>query len=73
MTLFNGWGFSTAKMMTDRSGIGLTSQRVRNRLVQQLREMGISSDAVLNVISSIWHTELKPKQRLWLRGIVDIA
>jgi protein-L-isoaspartate(D-aspartate) O-methyltransferase len=39
-------------MMTDRSGIGLTSQRVRNRLVQQLREMGISSDAVLNVISS---------------------
>ncbi len=50
--MFNGWGFSTAKMMTDRSGIGLTSQRVRNRLVQQLREMGISSDAVLNVISS---------------------
>ena len=39
-------------MMTDRSGIGLTSQRVRDRLVAQLREMGITSDAVLGIIST---------------------
>ena len=39
-------------MMTDRSGIGLTSQRVRNRLVEQLREMGISSETVLNLIAT---------------------
>ena len=39
-------------MMTDRSGIGLTSQRVRDRLVAQLREMGISSEVVLEIIST---------------------
>ena len=39
-------------MMTDRTGIGLTSQRVRNRLVEQLREMGISSETVLNLIAT---------------------
>ena len=39
-------------MMTDRSGIGLTSQRARNRLVDLLREMGISSEEVLELISS---------------------
>lgn len=36
--------------MTDRSGIGLTSQRARNRLVDQLREMGISSEQVLDLM-----------------------
>jgi protein-L-isoaspartate(D-aspartate) O-methyltransferase len=38
--------------MTDRHGIGLTSQRARNRLVDQLRTMGINSEAVLDVIRS---------------------
>lgn len=38
--------------MADRSGIGLTSQRVRDRLVAQLREMGISSEVVLEIIST---------------------
>jgi protein-L-isoaspartate(D-aspartate) O-methyltransferase len=37
-------------MMADRIGIGLTSQRARNRLVEQLRTMGISSEAVLDLI-----------------------
>ena len=36
--------------MADRNGIGMTSQRARNRLVKQLRDMGITSDAVLEVI-----------------------
>ncbi|HMM77386.1 MAG TPA: protein-L-isoaspartate(D-aspartate) O-methyltransferase [Gammaproteobacteria bacterium] len=36
--------------MADRIGIGLTSQRARNRLVDQLRAMGITSEAVLDVI-----------------------
>ncbi|MEX2523579.1 MAG: protein-L-isoaspartate(D-aspartate) O-methyltransferase [Gammaproteobacteria bacterium] len=31
-------------------GIGMTSQRSRNRLVEQLREMGIRSEAVLEAI-----------------------
>ena len=39
-------------MMTDRLGIGLTSQRVRNRLVEQLREMGITSETVLQLIAT---------------------
>lgn len=37
-------------MMADRIGIGLTSQRARNRLVDQLRSMGITSEAVLDVV-----------------------
>jgi len=37
-------------MMADRIGIGLTSQRARNRLVDQLRGMGITSEAVLDLI-----------------------
>ena len=37
-------------MMADRIGIGLTSQRARNRLVDQLRTMGITSETVLDVI-----------------------
>jgi protein-L-isoaspartate(D-aspartate) O-methyltransferase len=36
--------------MTDRSGIGMTSQRARNRLVDQLRTMGIGSEEVLDLI-----------------------
>jgi len=36
--------------MNDRHGIGLTSQRARNRLVDQLRGMGIGSEQVLDLI-----------------------
>ncbi|MDP2608256.1 protein-L-isoaspartate(D-aspartate) O-methyltransferase [Oceanobacter sp. 2_MG-2023] len=34
------------------SGIGMTSQRTRNRLVQRLREAGVSNEQVLSVIAS---------------------
>lgn len=34
-------------------GIGMTSQRTRNRLIQQLREMGITSEVVLSAITKI--------------------
>lgn len=37
-------------MMADRIGIGMTSQRARNRLVDQLRTMGITSEVVLDLI-----------------------
>ncbi len=37
-------------MMADRHGIGLTSQRARNRLVDHLRSMGIDSEQVLELI-----------------------
>lgn len=33
------------------TGIGMTSQRTRNRLVQRLRDSGIKNEAVLNVIA----------------------
>jgi len=33
------------------TGIGMTSQRTRNRLVQRLRDSGIRSQAVLDVIA----------------------
>ncbi|WP_430463001.1 protein-L-isoaspartate(D-aspartate) O-methyltransferase [Thalassolituus sp. LLYu03] len=35
-----------------RTGIGMTSQRTRNRLVQRLRESGIKDERVLEVIAS---------------------
>lgn len=34
----------------DQRGIGMTSQRARDRLVEQLREMGIHSEQVLDLI-----------------------
>lgn len=37
-------------MIADRHGIGLTSQRARNRLVEHLRSMGIDSEQVLDLI-----------------------
>ena len=37
-------------MMTEHSGIGMTSQRTRDRLAEKLAEMGIQSDVVLNAI-----------------------
>ena len=35
-----------------RHGIGMTSQRTRNRLVQRLKEQGIENQAVLDVIAN---------------------
>ncbi len=37
-------------MNSEHSGIGMTSQRTRDRLVSQLADMGIESDAVLDSI-----------------------
>ena len=37
----------------DLDGIGMTSQRTRDRLVKRLRERGIESEPVLGVISSV--------------------
>ena len=36
----------------DIRGVGMTSQRTRNRLVQRLREQGIKSELILDVINS---------------------
>lgn len=35
-----------------QAGIGMTSQRTRNRLIQRLRDSGIKDESVLSVISS---------------------
>ncbi|WP_183460403.1 protein-L-isoaspartate(D-aspartate) O-methyltransferase [Microbulbifer rhizosphaerae] len=35
-----------------REGLGMTSQRTRNRLIQRLREEGINSEKVLDVMAS---------------------
>ena len=35
------------------SGIGMTSQRTRMRMVERLREQGIADEAVLNVMHEI--------------------
>ena len=40
-------------MRADCNGIGMTSQRTRDRLIAALREMGIESGAVLDVTRSI--------------------
>ena len=39
-------------MNSEFKGIGMTSQRSRDRLIEQLREMGIRSERVLEVIRS---------------------
>ena len=39
--------------MNSAAGIGMTSQRARNRLVDLLREMGIGSEQVLEVIRTV--------------------
>jgi len=39
-------------MNSEHQGIGMTSQRARNRLVEQLRAMGIKSERVLEAIRS---------------------
>jgi protein-L-isoaspartate(D-aspartate) O-methyltransferase len=40
-------------MTADSQGIGLTSQRARNRLVNQLREMGVQSAEVLEAMRTV--------------------
>ena len=40
-------------MMDPRQGIGMTSRRTRDRLVQRLRDQGIRSEAVLNQIRNV--------------------
>jgi len=35
------------------SGIGMTSERTRRRLIEQIREMGVTNEAVLRVMQSI--------------------
>ena len=39
-------------MNANSRGIGMTSQRARDRLVKQIREMGVTSERVLNLIQS---------------------
>ena len=39
--------------MNTASGIGMTSQRTRNRMVERLREKGISDEDVLNAMSIV--------------------
>ncbi len=39
------------KRKLDIAGIGMTSQRTRNRLIERLREQGIRNEAVLQVMS----------------------
>lgn len=39
-------------MTTDPRGIGMTSQRARDRLVAQIRKMGVASEQVLNLIGT---------------------
>lgn len=38
---------------TDIAGIGMTSQRTRNRMMERLREQGISDERVLNVMAKV--------------------
>jgi len=45
-----GYRADVPGMMADPRGIGMTSQRARNRLVEQLRGMGIRSEEILEVI-----------------------
>ena len=40
-------------MKPEQLGIGMTSQRARNRLVAKLREMGIQSESVLELIRTV--------------------
>ncbi len=41
------------------TGIGMTSQRTRDRLVRRLREKGVENEAVLAAIGAI------PRHRWW--------
>jgi len=50
--LLHGFHPDQLSMNTGHQGIGMTSQRARNRLVEQLRTMGIKSERVLEAIRS---------------------
>ena len=53
----------------DIRGVGMTSQRTRNRLVQRLRKQGIESEIILDVINSTPRPFLKMSScRLILDG-----
>nr|MBP6749812.1 protein-L-isoaspartate O-methyltransferase [Xanthomonadaceae bacterium] len=38
------------RLQPEALGMGMTSQRVRDRLIERLREQGIRDEAVLNAI-----------------------
>ena len=40
-------------MIKDLSGIGMTSQRTRNRLLERLRGQGIQDEKLLDVIGTL--------------------
>ena len=40
-------------MNKDLSGVGMTSQRTRNRLIDRLREQGIEDEIILNIIGTL--------------------
>ena len=59
--------------MSERlSGIGMTSQRTRMRMVARLREQGIGDEAVLNVLNEI-PRHIFIEEALASRAYEDIA
>ena len=51
--------------MIDQAGIGMTSQRTRDRLIERLREQGIRDMRVLSVMR-----EVPPSSAIRRRGII---
>ena len=43
------------RLQPESVGIGMTSQRVRDRLVERLRESGIQDEATLNAVRTVPH------------------
>ncbi|RXD39581.1 protein-L-isoaspartate O-methyltransferase, partial [Xanthomonas perforans] len=41
------------RLQPESVGIGMTSQRVRDRLVERLREAGIQDEATLNAMRTV--------------------
>ncbi len=41
------------RLQPEAIGVGMTSQRVRDRLIERLREAGISNERVLNVMGTV--------------------
>ena len=59
--------------MSERiSGIGMTSQRTRMRMIERLREQGIVNEAVLNVMNEI-PRHIFVEEALASRAYEDIA
>ncbi len=46
------WATTTVSNELNLNGVGMTSQRTRDRLVQRLREQGIMDERILDVINS---------------------